>query len=99
MDNDSVSPPSFEPSDDEEVYGRTERQLAFKLLAAHAMVDAQFYRQLREDPEAAAALLHIRLNEEDVRYIRGTVDWSALDQVQDAVRSALKQEEVVRSLW
>jgi hypothetical protein len=94
-----MRPPSFTPSNDEEVYGRTERQLAFKLLAAHAMVDAEFYRQLHEDPEAAAALLHIRLNEEDVHYIRDTVDWSVLDQFHESVREALRTDAVVRSLW
>ena len=31
----------------EEVYGHTERQLAFKLLASHAMVDPEFYNFLR----------------------------------------------------
>jgi len=86
-------------SSDEEVYGLVERQVAFKLLAAHAMLDAEFYRQLREDPEVAAAELHIRLNDEDVRYIREIVEWPVLDEHADAVRAALHQEEVVRSLW
>jgi predicted mannosyl-3-phosphoglycerate phosphatase (HAD superfamily) len=86
-------------SSDEEVYGLVERQVAFKLLAAHAMVDAEFYRQLREDPEIAAAQLHIRLNDEDVRYIRESVQWNVLDEHADAVRAALNVDEVVRSIW
>lgn len=86
--------PSGEPP-----YGLIERQIAFKLLAAHAMVDADFYRQLREDPVQAAAQLHILLLDEDVEYIKGIVEWPVLDEHADAVRKALHAEAVVRSLW
>ena len=55
---------SSDPKD--EIYGLIERQIAFKLLASHAMVDAEFYAFLRTDPELAAASLHILLTEEDV---------------------------------
>jgi hypothetical protein len=86
--------PSGEPP-----YGLIERQIAFKLLAAHAMVDAEFYRQLREDPAQAAAQLHILLLDEDLEYIKGIVEWPVLDEHADAVRKALHTEAVVRSLW
>ena len=84
---------------EEEVYGHTERQLAFKLLASHAMVDPEFYRFLRDDPELAAASLHIMLTQEDIRYIKGTVQWDEIDKHADAVRDALHTEEVVGSIW
>jgi hypothetical protein len=84
---------------EEEVYGHTERQLAFKLLASHAMVDPEFYRFLRDDPELAAASLHIMLTQEDIRYIKSTVEWDKLDRHADEVRDALHTEEVVGSIW
>lgn len=84
---------------DEEVYGHTERQIAYKLLAAHAMVDAEFYNFLRKDPRAAARSLHIMLEDEDVEYIQGTVNWEELDRHADAVRAALETQKVIRSIW
>jgi hypothetical protein len=86
-------------ANDEEQYGLTERQIAFKLLAAHAMVDAEFYRKLREDPEAAADELYIRLREDDLEYLRGIVEWPVLDKYADEIRAALHTEAVVRSIW
>ena len=83
----------------EEVYGHTERQLAFKLLASHAMVDPEFYNFLRDDPQLAAASLHIMLTDEDIRYIKGTVEWDRLDKHADEVRDALHTEQVVGSIW
>src|SRR6187402_2020841 len=57
-----------------EDYGRMERELAFKLLAAHAMVDADFFERLKRDPRAAAEHLHIALTDADVEYIQG-IGW------------------------
>jgi len=84
---------------EEEVYGHTERQLAFKLLASHAMVDPEFYTFLRDDPALAAASLHILLTEEDIRYIKDTVQWDEIDRHADAVRAALQTEAIVGSIW
>jgi hypothetical protein len=78
-------------------YGFMERELAFKLLASHAMVDEEFYDALRQDPEAAAAQLHIRLTEEDVDYIKYKVEWDRLtDQARD-IREALHLDLVTNS--
>lgn len=85
--------------DEEEQYGLTERQIAFKLLAAHALVDAEFYRKLQEDPEAAADELYIRLREDDLEYLRGIVEWPVIDKYADEIRAALHTEAVVRSIW
>lgn len=90
-----------------EVYtGHTEREVAFKLLAAHALVDREFYFFLRKDPVAAAASLHIVLEESDYEYIRGVttetgagLEWDRLDAHVDEIREALHTETVVRSLW
>ena len=80
--------------------GLTEREVAFKLIAAHAMVDAEYYQRLREDPVAAAAELHIALDDGDLEYLQGVVNWEELDQHADAVREALRPEAAVRSpLW
>ena len=82
----------------EEYDGLTERELVFKFIAAHAMVDGEFYRALRADPSAAIAQLHFWLDDEDLGYIKG-INWDEIDKHADAVREALQAERVVRSLW
>lgn len=84
---------------EEEPYPLTERQIAFKRLAAHALVDADFYRLLREDPAAAAEELYMSLPDDDIRYLKEIVDWPVLDRNADAIREALHLEAVVRSIW
>ena len=92
---------------EEEVYtGHTEREVAFKLLAAHALVDREFYSFLRADPVAACASLHMVLDESDYEYLRGLhtetgqgVEWERIDSLVDEAREALHPETVVRSLW
>ncbi len=81
-----------------ERYGFMERELAFKLLASHAMVDAPFYESLKNDPRAAAAELHIALTDEDVDYILNQVDWKRLDEIQYPVRESL-QLKLVTNSW
>jgi hypothetical protein len=83
----------------EETYGLLERQIVFKLIAAHAMVDPEFYKLLRGDPAAAVAQMHLVLADDDMEYLKGIVDWPVLDEHADAVRQALHTEAVVRSLW
>jgi hypothetical protein len=82
---------------DERPYGFMERELAFKLLASHAMVDAEFYEALKADPAGAAEQLHIALTEEDVSYIQNDVDWKSLDQWAGSVRESLNLERVTSS--
>lgn len=97
-----LEPPTFPPPDPTvapEPYGKFERQAAFKMLAAHGMMDRNFFALLREDPELAAAQLHLRLNKEDIAYIRETVNWSELEKHWQGVRDAIQPEVVVRSLW
>jgi hypothetical protein len=76
-----------------EPYGFMERELAFKLLASHALVDREFFDWLRADPEAAAAQLHIRLTKEDLEYLRNDVEW---DQIQSPTRSGLRSDDAIR---
>jgi hypothetical protein len=96
IDDDDVSQ---EGPRDEEPYGLIERQVAFKLLAAHAMVDAEFYQRLRDDPAGAARELFIHLPEDDVLYVQEVVDWSVIDKYADEIREALHTDAVVRSIW
>ena len=90
---------------EEEVYtGHTEREVAFKLLAAHALVDKEFYELLKADPATAVASLHIALDEEDLRYLKGGiqskgVEWERIDPYADEIRDAIHADVVVRSLW
>jgi len=91
---------------DGEYTTKTERELAFKLIAAHALVDEEFYRLLREDPLAAVTKLRFILDEEDYAYLRGEesiqgvgIDWGPIDEHIDAIRLALNPDSVVRSLW
>ena len=87
-----------------EPYGFMERELAFKLLASHALVDREFFDYLRRDPEAAAAELHIRLTEQDLEYLRNDVEWDRLARpnemglrADDSIRDALHLDKVTNS--
>ena len=80
-----------------EPYGFMERELAFKLLASHALVDAGFFEYLRKDPVAAAAHLHIALETDDIRYLTKEVDWDLLAQMAEPVRASLKLKLVTHS--
>jgi hypothetical protein len=86
---------------------KTEREVAFKLIAAHALVDAKFYEFLRTSPREAVAYLHFALDEVDYRYLENTplegeppgVQWEAIDAHIEEVRAALNADSVVRSFW
>ena len=80
-----------------EPYGFMERELIFKLLASHAMVDADFYAELRDAPERAAAQLHIRLTDEDVNYITNVVEWDTIDDYARDIRDRLHLDQVTNS--
>ncbi len=80
-----------------EPYGFMERELIFKLLASHALVDRDFYWWLRKDPQGAAAELHIALTEEDVDYIQNQVEWDRIDEMADPIRESLHLEMVTNS--
>ena len=86
-----------EESPEHEPYGFMERELAFKLLASHALVDEAFYDSLRSDPEAAARQLHIALTERDISYIKDDVDWETIDRYAHDIRAGLKLELVTNS--
>jgi hypothetical protein len=93
-----------EPGTEEVYRGHTEREVAFKLLAAHALVDREFYEFLKADPAAAAASLHIALDDFDLQYLKGgvegeSVEWERIDPVAEEIRDALNADVVVRSLW
>ena len=97
-----------EMQDTPEVYTtKTEREVAFKLIAAHALVDADYYRRLRENPRDAVAELHFLLDDSDYQYLEGLasvdgapgVEWETVDEHIETVRSALNADTVVRSLW
>ena len=93
MDPDKSSP----EQDEHEPYGFMERELVFKLLASHALVDRDFFYELKNDPEAAAAGLHIRLTDKDIDYIANKVEWSVLSASADEIREALHLDLVTNS--
>jgi hypothetical protein len=80
-----------------EPYGFMERELIFKLLASHALVDAEFYNWLREDPESAAAELHIRLTDEDLEYLKNVVEWDRITELSKPIRDSLHLDMVTNS--
>jgi hypothetical protein len=80
-----------------EPYGFTEREIAFKLLASHAMVDAEFFEKLRNDPVGAAADLHIALTERDLEYLRTEVEWDRIAENADPIRESLHLDIVTNS--
>ena len=80
-----------------EPYGFMEREVAFKLLASHALVDREYFYWLRDDPEKAAEHLHIRLKESDLAYLRDEVKWDEIEKVADPIREALRLDIVTNS--
>ncbi len=95
------------PSDEPEVYTmRTEREVAFKMIAAHALVDADYYDLLKTNPREAVAQLHFLLDDEDYLYLEGVltesgpgIAWAPIEENIEEIRSALNAPTVVRSLW
>lgn len=90
-DGEDPIPPHQEP------YGFMERELAFKLMASHAMVDADYFARLRDEPVAAAEELHIALSERDLAYLTNDVDWARLEEMAEPVRESLVLENVTNS--
>jgi hypothetical protein len=86
-----------DPREDVYDYGFMERELAFKLLASHALVDAEYFEWLRTDPEAAAAQLHIRLTANDLEYLRDVVEWDGIQSFADGIRERLHLDQVTNS--
>lgn len=86
-----------DPREDTEPYGFMERELAFKLLASHALVDPDFYEWLKRDPENAAGQLHIRLTDKDIDYIQNTVEWDSIDKMAAEIREGLHLDLVTNS--
>jgi hypothetical protein len=84
-------------ANEHEPYGFMERELAFKLLASHALVDRDYFYWLRDDPENAAAHLHIRLTEADLDYLRKEVNWDHIEKMADPIRESLQLEKVTNS--
>lgn len=81
----------------DEPYGFMERELAFKLLASHALVDAEYFEWLRKDPAGAAAQLHVRLTDGDLDYLTNVVDWDRITEMAGSVRDSLHLEKVTSS--
>jgi hypothetical protein len=81
----------------QEPYGFMERELAFKLMASHAMVDRDYFFRLRDEPVAAAEELHIALSERDLAYLANDVDWARLEEMAEPVRESLVLERVTNS--
>jgi hypothetical protein len=90
-DDDPIPPHPDKP------YGFMEREVAFKLLASHAMVDKEFFFRLREDPAGAAKDLHIALTEKDLNYLQNVVEWDRVNEHAETIRDALHLEEVTNS--
>jgi len=86
-----------DPREDTMPYGFMERELAFKLLASHALVDPDFYEWLKSDPENAANQLHIRLTNDDITYLSKTVEWDSIDKVAEDIRARLHLDLVTNS--
>jgi hypothetical protein len=81
----------------EEPYGFMERELIFKLLASHALVDPEYFELLRKDPVGAAAELHVRLTEEDVEYLESVVEWDRIAEIASPIRDSLHLDMVTNS--
>ena len=87
----------FGKKEHREPYGFTEREIAFKLMASHAMVDAEYFDRLRRDPIGAAAELHIALTDRDVEYLLNEVEWDRIAENAEPIRASLKLDVVTNS--
>lgn len=77
--------------------GSEGRELAFKLLVARAIADAEFFDDLMADPQAAARRLHIHLDDDDLAFL-ATLDWNGLAAALPRIRSALNLG-VIEASW
>jgi len=89
--------PWFGQHEHREPYGFTEREIAFKLMATHAMVDAEYFERLRKDPVGAAAELHIALTDRDVEYLLNEVEWDRIAENAVPIRESLHLDIVTNS--
>jgi hypothetical protein len=97
MDNDMDMDDQVAPPAGHLPYGFMEREIAFKLLASHAMVDEEFFYALRDDPVGAAAQLHIALTDKDVDYLKRIVEWDTIETHANTHRKALHLDMVTNS--
>jgi hypothetical protein len=75
-----------------------EHEVALRLIASRAITDDAFYRQLRNNPRAAAAKLHIHLGDADVERLR-RIDWNSVDQHVAELRRELGVDAQLRAAW
>lgn len=85
------------PQHRDEPYGFMERELVFKLMASHALVDAKYFELLRDDPREAAEQLHIRLTDRDLDYLKNNVEWDRIERHAEDIREGLNLELVTNS--
>lgn len=58
-------------------------------LALEALLDPDFYAQLREDPRRAAESRGIQLTDTDIAYLESEVHWGVVDAHMAEMRDAL----------
>ena len=71
-------------------------------LAGAAAVDETFRRRLRDDPEGAAQLVGIELDDGDydvIRKVSQDMDWGALEALGPLLRAALPRHAELHAAW
>jgi hypothetical protein len=70
------------------------------MITSRAIVDAGFYEQLRQDPRAAIAALHISLAEADMARFE-KLNWESIDAHVKALRDELGfgSAHMLRGAW
>lgn len=70
-------------------YGSTGGRGPLAQLALEALLDAEFYERLKEDPQRAAESMGIQLSDSDAAYLGSEVHWSVVDAHMAEMRDAL----------
>ena len=70
-------------------YGTSGARGALARLALEALLDAEFYERLKEDPQRAAESIGVQLADGDAAYLRSEVHWSVVDAHIAEMRDAL----------
>jgi hypothetical protein len=75
-----------------------EREIGLRLVASRALIDQEFFDQLRADPKKAAAAIGIRLKPTDVARMK-ELDWDAIQREVETLRRLVPEPRMMRGAW
>lgn len=76
----------------------TEREIGLRLVASRALIDQEFFDQLRANPQQAAAAISVKLKPSDVRRLR-ELDWDNINAHIEELRKLVPEPRMMRGAW